>query len=221
MPLPEISFIILSYNSARDLPRCLQSIAKHVRQSYEIIVVDNASADDSAELVRREFPSVRLFASDRNMLAAGWNYGIRKASGRLVAIVNPDTALLEGTFDRMYAYLETHGDVAAVSPRLQNDDGSVESCFWRERTFRFFLYTCTFLRHLFPGRTARLEALHSMSDRSRTEVMEVEMMIDVCMLVRRDALDQVGMSVGRRADQNRIDVVRLDDGDGRHRPDGR
>ena len=89
-----VTVVVVAYNSARDLPACLAALAGQTlpRHRYEVVVVDNASADGSAELVRRDFPAVRVVVSRRNLgFAGGNNLGVRHARGDRVALVNPDT----------------------------------------------------------------------------------------------------------------------------------
>lgn len=92
---PLLSIVIVNYNGLRFLDECIASIAAHVHCSHEVIVVDNASADDSVEYIARNFPHVRLIASAINTgFTGGNNMGVREARGELVLLLNNDTKLL-------------------------------------------------------------------------------------------------------------------------------
>jgi len=185
----------VNYNTRDSLEHCLRSIEDTFQGvGYEVIVVDNASPDRSAEMVRARFPWVSLICNDQNLFCApATNQGISRARGRYVLSLNPDVTFLAGSFERMYGYLESHRDVAAVSPRLVDGNGEAEDCFCRERTFESFVYNYTVLRHLFPGKTARINHVQAMADVGRDSVRDVEIMVDMSLLVRRNVLMQIGM----------------------------
>ena len=89
-----VTVVVVAYNSARDLPACLAALAGQTlpRHRFEVVVVDNASTDGSAALVRRDFPNARVVASRRNLgFAGGNNLGVTYARGDRVALLNPDT----------------------------------------------------------------------------------------------------------------------------------
>jgi GT2 family glycosyltransferase len=91
---PAVSVLVVNYNGAKHLPACLSALGRQTvpRDRFEVVVVDNASADGSAEIVRERFPWVRLFALDRNTgFAEGNNVAARSARGRLLALLNNDT----------------------------------------------------------------------------------------------------------------------------------
>lgn len=193
--LIDVSIIMLSYNTRDLLEQCLRSIEEKVKGvSYEIIIIDNASADQSVEMVRSKFPQATLVCNEQNLFGPlPLNHGIRISRGRYVMIVNTDVIFLDGVCERMYEYLETHQEVAAVSPRLVDANGSAEACFCRERTFQSCIYNWTFLRRLFPRKTARINGHLLMKNWSRYSTYEVEILIDVSMMIRREALVQIGM----------------------------
>ncbi len=191
---PDVSVVVVSYNTRDLLRTCLGAAVRAAdRISHEVIVVDNASPDGSADMVRREFPNVTLVANSRNLFyTAAANQGLALAHGRFVLILNADVTFSDGTFGRLYDYLERHEEVGAVSPSLVDGLGRPEACFWRTRTYESFLLNYTFLRHLFPSRTRQLNGRIEMAGESRAAVREVEMVIDMSLLARREALQQIG-----------------------------
>ena len=126
--IPEASAVIVAYRSAGCLPQCLGRLEPMVREGWlEVVVVDNASPDDSARIVERDHPWVRLVRLSRNLgFAGGVNAGLRVARGRYFVLVNPDVDVPAGTLLPMVDYLRQHPDVAAVGPRVERPDGAFE-----------------------------------------------------------------------------------------------
>ena len=121
---PDLSIIIVNYNTKELLNNCLSSIAENKPYiHYEIIVVDNASQDGSAEYVRSNHPDILLIENEQNVgFSKGNNIGIKKASGPLVLLLNSDTIILPGALDELYNHLQQNPKVDAVGPMLLNHD---------------------------------------------------------------------------------------------------
>ena len=130
---PELSIVIVSFNTCADLERCLESLATAPpRTSHDIVVVDNASSDGSIEMVRRRWPAVRVIAHERNAgFSAANNLGIRASSGALVLLLNSDCIVPEGAIDRLIERLRAHPDAAVAGPRLIDGRGTTEVSFGR------------------------------------------------------------------------------------------
>ena len=126
----ELSIVIVSFNAHDDLDRCLASLAADPPAlAHEVIVVDNASADGSADVVRR-YPAVRLIETGRNLgFAAGNNRGIRASTGELLLLLNSDTVVPPGAVDGLVAVLRQHPEAAIVGPRLVDAQGRAELSF--------------------------------------------------------------------------------------------
>ena len=130
--MPELSIIIVSFNARGDLERCLESLqgAPPVA-SHEILVVDNASADGSAEAARR-WTNVRVIESGANLgFARANNAGMRASSGTNILLLNSDTIVAAGAIDRLIAELDHDARVAVVGPRLVDGSGRAELSFGR------------------------------------------------------------------------------------------
>ena len=122
----DISVVIVSWNVCELLLACIRSvISTQADLRVQIIVVDNASRDQSVEAVRREFPDVELIASDTNLgFSRGNNLGLGRAKGRYVFFLNPDTVLAEGALRRLVDFLEANRDFDVAGPRLVSPDGT-------------------------------------------------------------------------------------------------
>ncbi len=128
----DVSIVIVSFNARADLERCLQSLHDAPpSRSHEIIVVDNASADGSADAAR-QWPAVRVIETGANLgFSRGNNVGIRASTGLNLLLLNSDTIVPPDAIDTLLAQLDRHADVAVVGPRLIDASGHAELSFGR------------------------------------------------------------------------------------------
>ncbi|GAA0872051.1 glycosyltransferase family 2 protein [Gangjinia marincola] len=121
----KLSVVILNYNVRYFLQLCLQSVAKALEEiDAEIIVVDNASADDSMKMVAAEFPQVKCIQNTENLgFSKGNNVGIASAEGEYICILNPDTVVAQDTFKEVLAFAEKMPDFGAVGVQLIDGRG--------------------------------------------------------------------------------------------------
>lgn len=189
MIAPSLSIILLSWN-VRDLLRaCLKSLPLAEAQT-EIIVVEAASADGSADMVRGEFPSVKLITSDENLgYTRGNNLGLRAATGRYLLILNPDTEVLAETLGRMLAYMDAHPRVGVLGPQLIFPDGSLQSTRRRFPSLLTGFLESTWAQPLAPR--ALLDHYYA-RDLADNAIAEVDWVVGAALLVRREAYAQVG-----------------------------
>jgi len=125
---PDLSIVIVSFNTRELLRRCLASLpAGAAPRTTEVIVVDNASRDGSVEMVRAEFPDVQLIASDENLgFARGTNLGLAAARGRFRMWLNSDCETPAGGLALLLDHLERHPEAGCAGPRLEYADGRVQ-----------------------------------------------------------------------------------------------
>lgn len=128
-----ITVSIVNWNTREALERCLRALEQHAAElDLHVVVVDNASADGSAEMVGRRFPDVELLARDRNEgFARGNNLGIATAPADYVLILNPDVEVLPGSIPALVRFLERTPDAAAAAPLLVGEDGTIHSHLYR------------------------------------------------------------------------------------------
>lgn len=191
---PDVSIIVTNYNTRDLLRACFASMEGRLGRPWlEVILVDNASADGSAEMTREEFPDVRVFVQERNEgFAHANNRGIRASRGRHVLILNSDTEIVDDALERMRDHMEAHPDIGALGARLLNTDGTVQlSCrsFPSYRTVLFHRYSL--MTRLFPRN--RYSAEYLMTDTNHDETMDVDWVSGACMMVRRETMDAVGL----------------------------
>lgn len=128
MTQPRVSVIIVSYNTSRLLSQCLRALyGDPDHGQWEIIVVDNGSADDTVAMLSRQFPQVTLVALERNQgFARANNRGAAIASGRHLLFLNADTEVAPGVITQLADFLDDTTDAAIVGPRMNYPDGSFQ-----------------------------------------------------------------------------------------------
>jgi GT2 family glycosyltransferase len=188
----DVSVVIVSWNTRNILRDCLQSVWAQTQDvECEVIVIDNASGDGSADMVRREFAQAVLVANpDNKGFAAANNLGIDRAKGRYVLLLNPDTIVLDGAIDKAVAFADAHPHAAVVGCRVLNSDGTLQrSCFMFPSALNLFLLA-TYLDRIFPRN--RFFGRDRMTWWDAGDSRPVDVVSGCFMLVRREAIDQVG-----------------------------
>ena len=189
---PDISVIIVSYKVPALLGACLTSLRREVADcSYEVIVVDNASGDETAELVRNEFPDVRLIALEENIgFAAGSNLGARAATGEYVLMLNPDTELVGDTLGALLRYARAHPEAGLVGGRTLRPDGELEpgSC-WGAQSLWSLVCFAFGLSSIFRG--SRVFNPESLAGWSRDTERRVDIVTGCLCLVPRAVWEQL------------------------------
>lgn len=124
----KLSIIIVSYNTKKLLQDCLNSIIRNTQNlSYEIIVVDNNSTDQSPDMVKKKFSRVKLIKNARNLgFGRANNIGAQKASGEILLFLNSDTLVLGGTFKEMVKIFDQKSDVGVALPQLVTGEGKIQ-----------------------------------------------------------------------------------------------
>jgi N-acetylglucosaminyl-diphospho-decaprenol L-rhamnosyltransferase len=186
----DLSIVIVSFNARADLLRCLQSLHENpVARSHEIIVVDNASTDGSAEAARR-WPDVRVIETGENLgFARGNNVGIRASSGTNVLLLNSDTVISARAIDGLLDALESHTEVAVVGPRLVDAGGHSELSFGR------IVGPVNELRQkiLMRGHARQRPVITRWVERATRREQFPDWVSGACLLVRRRDADAVGL----------------------------
>jgi len=183
----DVSVCIVNWNTVALLRRCLLSIEHYTAGvRHEVIVVDNASADDSVAMVAHEFPNVRLIASPDNLgFARGSNLAAAAAIGHCVLYLNPDTELVTDALTGMCHYLATHPECGAVGCRLLNSDGTIQlTCAAAFPNARNELASMLMLNRLFPR--SPLFASRELNHWDHADSRDVECLSGACMMLRRD-----------------------------------
>lgn len=137
----KVSVIIINYNTFALTANCIRSVIANTHHcGYEIILVDNASAECDAGKFLAEFPSVKLIRSDRNDgFAAGNNLGIGHSKGEYILLLNSDTVLQEDSISKSVEYIQQHSEAGVLGCRMTYPDGTVQYSARRFRTISWEL----------------------------------------------------------------------------------
>ncbi len=191
-PAVTVSVLLVSYNTREMTLTCLTALYKGLSAdgvSAEVILVDNASSDGTAAAVKEGFPTVRLIESPVNLgFAGGNNRAMLEATGRYLLLLNTDAFVEPGAVGAMVAYLDNEPKTAAVGPRLNNADGSLQQSCYRFPSPAHAWAQNLWLAGLFG-------ADHPLGDFSRwphDTARSVDWVIGACILVRRSVYDRVG-----------------------------
>jgi GT2 family glycosyltransferase len=155
--------------------------------SYELIVVDNGSGDGSPEMIERDFPRVRLIKNIRNLgFGAANNQALAVAEGRYALLLNTDTVLKENAVGELFSFMENQPDAAMACGQLLNADGSKQNSIAPFPSIWTLLFNLPLLEKMFPQKypSKRYDHPHP---------IEVDSGIGACLLVRRQAIDKVGL----------------------------
>ncbi|MBU1165053.1 glycosyltransferase family 2 protein [Patescibacteria group bacterium] len=188
----KLSIIIVTWNVKDYLKKCLESIYKNQGDlDVEVIVVDNASTDNTSDMARREFPKVKLITNQNNNgFAKANNQGIKIAKGEYVLFLNPDTEILSNTFKDSIDFFEKHKDTGAVGCQILNTDSTIQRSVRRFPTFWSQMLILYKLHHLLPSlRTFRN---YFAQDFDYSKESEVDQIMGAFILTKRDIINKIG-----------------------------
>ncbi|MBN1788209.1 MAG: glycosyltransferase family 2 protein [Sedimentisphaerales bacterium] len=189
----DVSIIIVSWNARKYLIDCLNSLVEtSCKYTSEIIVVDNASTDGSAEAVASRFPQVILIENEDNFgFARANNIGIRQSHGRYVCLINSDVVVLPGCVERLIEYMDKNPSVGMTGPQILNPDRTLQvscRCFpsiWNN------LCQALGLNYIFPK--SRFFSEPFMTYWAHDTIRKVDAVGGAFWIVSRQALDEVGL----------------------------
>ena len=193
MPDFDLSITICSWNTIDDLRACLASLrAAKDEANFEVVVIDNASKDGSADMAETEFPEFRTLRQTKNLgFTGGHNLAIRERHGRDVALLNSDTVVRPGAIRAVSQYMKDHPEAGIVGPKLLNPDGSLQFSCRKFPNPVAAAFRNTFLGRLFPKNRFTREYL--MEDWDHSKPREVDWLSGAAMFVRKEVIDQVGV----------------------------
>ena len=183
----DISIIIVNWNTRNLLLDCLSSVSNTtVGSTIETIVVDNGSHDGSAQAVSEQFPNVTLIQNRENRgFSRANNQALARAAGRYVLFLNSDAQLTDGALNSLVAFMDKTPEAGIAACQYLNQDGSKQNSFDNFPTLATELLNKTALRTLFPEK-------YPSKKREYVTPLEVDSVIGACMIVRAEAIKQVG-----------------------------
>jgi GT2 family glycosyltransferase len=188
----DLSVIILNWNTRALLEKCLESLVCGQSEiALEVIVVDNASEDDSREMVREKFPQVKLICNPKNVgFGAGNNVAIPEATGRYVMFLNSDTVVMAGALALMVGYADANPDIGVLGPKLLNGDGSLQYSCRSYPNLSTGLFRNTPLGKLFPKNRYNTDYL--LTDYDHLTPRDVDWVSGAALMIRKAVLDRIG-----------------------------
>jgi len=190
----DLSVVIVNYNVAYFLEQCLHSVFKASGNlSLEVFVVDNDSVDGSLEMIRSKFPQVKLMANKKNVgFSTANNQAIKKAKGRYVLLLNPDTLVEEDTFEKSVAFMDEHPDAGGLGVKMIDGRGRFLAESKRGLpTPAVAFYKIFGLSALFPK--SKIFGQYHLGFLSKDEIHSVPVLSGAFMLMRKECLDKVGL----------------------------
>ena len=205
----DLGIVIVSYNTCDLLRTCLRSVyASQGDFTFKVCVVDNASPDNSAEMIATEFPQARLIVNAENVGYPSANNQGLKAFGfgnttnpgshlpRFALLLNPDTELPPDALVRMLGFMAEHCDAGAAGPKLSLPDGSLDlACRRSLPTPEICFYKLMGLSRLFPS--SRRFGRYNMTYLDPDQITQVGSVVGAFMLVRAEAIAQAGLMDGQ------------------------
>ncbi|MCX5847502.1 MAG: glycosyltransferase family 2 protein [Deltaproteobacteria bacterium] len=184
----DISIIIVNWNTRDLLHNCLESIYKTIHSiDYEVIVVDNASQDGSFAMLQEKHPQVKVIQNTENRgFGAANNQAMHIMTGQYALLLNSDTILTDNAVAELFTFMETHPDAAMTCSQLLNADGSKQNSVASFPNILTLLTNTPLLEYLFPK-------YYPSKRYNYDKPIEVDSGIGACLLVRKKAIDDVGM----------------------------
>jgi GT2 family glycosyltransferase len=184
----DISVIVVNFNTKNLLRNCLHSVYETIRNiSFEVLVVDNASPDGSLTMLREEFLQVKVIENPKNRgFAAGNNQALAMMKGRYALLLNTDTVLKENAVYELFSFMETHPEAAMASGQLLNADGSKQNSIANFPSLSTLLFNVPFLEMIFPQK-------YPSKRYPQKDPIEIDSGVGACLLVRRKAIEEVGL----------------------------
>lgn len=199
----DLAVVIVNYNVSELLRHCLHSVfdSKH-SLTVAVCVVDNNSPDESASMVRQNFPRVQLIENNNNvgypaannqgMMLLGVNHREASKRPRYVLLLNPDTEVPSDAFANLVSYLDRNQEVGVVGPKLIMPDGKLDlACRRSFPTPEISFYRMSGLSRIFPH--SRQFGRYNMTFLDEDQLSEVDSVVGACMMVRRSAIEKVGL----------------------------
>ncbi len=189
----DVSIIIVAWNVKQLLYDCLKSVYEQTKGiDFEVIYVDNASVDGSVDMVKNEFPEVRIIENEENKgFIKANNQAIEISTGRYVLLLNSDTIVLDNAIAKTVTFADRHPDAAVIGCRVLNPDRTLQrNCFMYPSVLNMFLFA-SYLYKIFPQ--SKFFGRDRMTWWNYDTAREVETVCGCYSMVRKEAIDKVGV----------------------------
>jgi N-acetylglucosaminyl-diphospho-decaprenol L-rhamnosyltransferase len=185
--IPALSIVLVGWNNKAYLDPCLKSLYEsEMKNTFDVIVVDNGSTDGSQQMLAEKYPQVRIIQNPGNVgLGKASNQGIEATTGRYILLLNNDTIVNGSSFDAMVDFLDKNPKTGAVGGKLLNPDGTIQAGYnYFSSLYQELLVATRVGEFIRPGYPAVMDA---------NQIKSVDWLGSACLMVRRSALDKVGL----------------------------
>ena len=191
--MTDLSIIIVSYRNSGVIGACLRSIKNSkTKYIYEVLVHDNGSPDDTADIVANEFPWAKLIRGKNIGFAGGNNTAIKQSNGRYILLLNPDTEVEEDTFEVMLDLMERRKDIGMATCKVVMDKGEIDKASRRSFPTPWVSFTkFSGLAALFPK--SRVFNRYNLGCLSEDDEYEIDALVGAFQLTRREVVDKIGL----------------------------
>ncbi len=191
-----LSVIVVNFNGGSTVRQCLEHLWPQIPEGAdgcEVALVDNASSDRSADGLERAFPALRIIRNHENVgFARANNQAIVDTTGEYVLLLNPDVVLAPGALSTALAYMDGHGDVSILGPKILLPDGRLDPAAHRSfKTPMTYLYRMAGLSRLFPRN--RIFGRYYLTYLDENSIADVDSVVGAFLLIRRSVIDEIGM----------------------------
>ncbi len=198
----DVSVIIVNYNTKNYIIDCINSVIQKTKDiNYEIIIVDNNSYDDSVNEIKKKFPitgssNITIVENKENLgFGMANNEGFKRAQGKYLFCLNPDTILLNNAVKILCDFMESHKECAASGGNLYDKNNKPVHSFGYGDDIKSLLLRKTLLKYFFPNQYIKIKNYEKFID--RTKITEVNHITGADLMLRKSAIDQIGGFFGR------------------------
>lgn len=193
---PDVSACIITWNACELTTACIRSLIEHTKGvSYEIILVDNASSDNTLEIIKREFPQVQIIANKENHgFTYANNQALNVATGRYSVLLNNDMLFKTDALSKMVNFMDNNEDVGVLGCRLRLPNGVVQHSAHEDFVWQDYLYSAFFLHKLFPRsrKFGRINCTYLNYNQDNL-IADVGWVAGTGLMIRTDTLKKVGL----------------------------
>ena len=189
----DLSICIINWNTSNLLENCLNSIYDNPPAlQFEVLIWDNGSGDNSAGMVRRRFPVVKLVTSNVNLgFTKPFNKLLERSKGRYILALHPDVSATSGALGTLVKFMDAHPEVGIAGAKLLYPDGTLNRSCFSFHTLSTELFKSFGLYKLFPK--SKIFGKYELTYWDHNHVREVDWVSASCLMARREAMDQVGL----------------------------
>jgi GT2 family glycosyltransferase len=190
----DLSICIVTYNVSKIVDELLTSIYQNTnRLDFEVLIVDNNSTDGIHEIVKK-YPNINFIINKTNIFfTKADNQNLKRARGKYVVSLNPDTLILPGTLEKMVGFLEKNPDVGAVTPKILFPDGTIQLSIGRFPKLMYGIFEAIGVNSYFPENKINRSIMTEKLFYNYNNIQEASVLYGACIMVRREVLDTVGL----------------------------